>query len=889
MILLPYYFLDNSHSPQTLFKLHLRTEQQAQHSTIYKKYFGQAKIKDLVNDFKRRASHALFFIPIKKVMVSYPGQHKVHQEPWAVEKSTDNLPGFSGDLTILHPSLSLPPNQWSVLFKTIPLSDIPPDFHECLSTHKIQTVSIGIAGSLDKQPPHYQHRPFFGVPLLDTISLPIHLHCTFILSEDRRSVRCEKGSGNPESSFNEWLLTQKIPLLYLQLLAGWNHAHPMKECPWWPRKVGTDTISQVVFKAMETTLSTSGELVCDTHSGHRIAPSKAHFLQPLCPTGLLLALLPEDLAIIPPIFSHLSSPPLQNVGNNYLTTILRNEADSIISMYKEGRITVDDVVDVTKFLKLSSLLDSIGLPLLPLADGTLATLSTGHTTFYLPQQEHGKPQPLFPLHHFLDPKAAKEHAIYDPLEVHKLDSAAISRLVMEKIPKKDTLISSPDLERWFEELWNLLSVTPTVGIEDSVFQWLPLIPIYSANEPTRISLQRLAESDVLFIGPQMNVPLDACAALGMKLVKAKDCKRKLREAIESRKDLRKGIHRTIIGFFKELPLHRIPLIFQRLNYKLRSEFSQWFRGQLSVHYNSLPDDEKETVQHLPLWEAVPVSGLEPAKFVSIDTALVIPRGVNKEVVRRWTTASTSYVPADHLLSLVKNPVTLPTFYTDHLSFPAVMTTITPAYKSLLKEVLGSRPQPPIFVPNANGRMSPSNELYLSSNATFVAAFTPQNKAFLHPDLREFEPELCNWGLIRTVTPPSFEACALAIKRDIHKAGILPRALTVFRAYKTEMPNSLLGNRDSQNALRNIRFIPRRTGSTRYGSIPTDRYHSLPDIVSPCEILDPVYARVAWTQRAVCLDEPSPSLLLINKSVWEPEVSEVVRDIFIHSAIHLTPF
>jgi hypothetical protein len=72
---------------------------------------------------------------------------------------------------------------------------------------------------------------------------------------------------------------------------------------------------------------------------------------------------------------------------------------------------------------------------------------------------------------------------------------------------------------------------------------------------------------------------------------------------------------------------------------------------------------------------------------------------------------------------------------------------------------------------------------------------------------------------------------------------------VFRAYNTEMPSKLLGAHSSQSVLRNLRFIPRRLGSTRYGSIPTDRYHSLPNIVSPSEILDPEFISVAWTQRA----------------------------------------
>jgi hypothetical protein len=875
---------ENSPHLQTLFKLHLRTSQQARESAIYREWFSGEHIKKLIIDFKRCAQQALFFVPIRRIKALYPGQR--YQESWEVEKLTEDLPGFSGTMGIRYHHSSLEPKleRWSVLFKTIPPQDIPPHFKECLSTNKIQTISIGIAGALDKPPPDHQppHRPFFGLPLMRTISLPIHLHCTFILSEDRRSIRYdEKGEGNPESKFNKWLLTEMVPSLYLQFLAGWSQNHPMRKCPWWPNGAETDIISQVVVKAMEKAFPISDELVCNTYSGQRIAPSRAHFLQPPCPEGLLKALLPEDLAITPRVFSYLPSPPLQSVDSDYLTTLLRREAASIISMYKghriavgKGGITVGDVVNVARFLKPSSLPNSIGLPLLPLADGTLAPLSAEHTTFYCPQRQHETPWLPFPPHHFLDPKAAEDRTIYDSLQVRELDTAAISRLITAKIPEQDTFSSSPALEKWLKELWKLLNKIP-VAIEDPAFLRLPLIPTYGPTEtPTRISFQKLTESDVLFIDTQLTgVPLDACVALGIRVIRASDCKKKLRESIKSRKEQLSGIRRTIIRFFSDLPFGQISHHFQGVDHELHSEFSQWFRGGLS--YRSLTSAEQRVVQDIPLWETVQI-GLAPAKFVSARTALMIPEGVSPNVVQTWTTGSTEYVPADDLLSLMKKPVTLPTFYTNHLSFPLVMNTVTSTYKSLLRRVLDSSdPRPSILVPNANGRMSSSKELYLSSNATFAASFASQNKVFLHPDLRDLEQQLGNWGLINTITTTSFKACALGIHQGVGGANLSARARTVFRTYNTKMPSKLLGDYFAQEALRMLRFIPRHTGSTRYGSIPTDRYHSLPNIVSPSEIVDPKFVRVAWSQRATCLEQPSSELLLVNTSVWEPTVSEVV--------------
>ena len=795
-----------------------------------------------------------------------------------VEKSITDHPDFGEvtDICYHHSSLQPKLEQWRVLFKTIPLQDIPPNFHECLTIHKIQTISIGIAGALNTPPTH--HRPFSSLPLLDTISLPIHLHCSFVLSDDRRSIRYdEKGTGNPESQFNKWLLTEEVPSFYLHFLAGWCHGLPMKKCPWWPKGAKTDFLSRAVVKAIETILPTSNELVCDTYSGHRIAPSIAWFLQPPCPTNLLMALLPGDLAIIPPGFAHLPSPPLQNVDSNYLTRILQHNAPSIISMYKEGRITVDDVVNVAQFLKLSSLQDSIGLPLLPLADHTLSSLSAEHTTFYCPQWKHETPWLPFSPHHFLDPRAANTkdiHTIYDPLQVHILDCTAISRFIAAKVPEQDSVSSSPELEMWLEDLWELLQATQ-VEIEDPALQNLPLIPTYNPAAPTRISFQKLAGGKVI-LNPPRDTPLDACVALGMTLVRANDCKKGLREVIRSRDEQSPGIHRAIIRFFMDLPSGQILQHFQRLSHQLHLEFSRWFRGELSGNYYSLPKVEKEIVLHLPLWEPVQV-GLEPARFISANSALMIPEGISPDVVQTWTTGSTTYVPADRLLSLMEEPVTLASFYTTHLSFPLVMSTVTPIYESLLSKVLGSpNPRPSILVPNANGRMSPSRDLYLSSNATFASGFASNRGKFLHPDLRHLEEQLCGWGLVSTITTTSFEACALAVHQDVRGTGILPRARTVFRTYNTEMPPKLLGDRGSQNALRNLRFIPRSVGSTRYGSIPTDDYHSLPSIVSPSEILNPKFVSVAWTQRATCLEEPSDELLLVNTSDWEPKVPEVVR-------------
>ena len=837
---------------QTLFNLHLRTEQQASQSTIYGKRFSGEEIKRLITDFRRRAQHALFFIPVRRIKASYPGLHRKYHDSWVVEKSTEALPGIVG-IQYNHSSLQPKLERWSVLFKVIPYQDIPPHFHECLSIHKIQTISIGIAGALDTPPLH--HRPFFGIPLLDTISLPIHLHCTFILSDDRRSIRYdEKGEGNLESKFNKWLLTEKVPSLYLQFLAGWNHNCPMKECPWWPSRTKADTLSQVVVKAMETTLPTSDELVCDTYSGHRIAPSKAHFLQQLCPRGLLLKLLPEDLAIIPPVFSLLSPPPLQNVDSNYLTTILQNEAGSITSMYKEGRITVEDVVDVVRFLK-PSLPNSTGLPLLPLADGTLASLSAEHTTFYCPPRQHKTPWFPFPPHHFLNPMATKEHDIYDSLHIQKLDNTAISRLIMDKIPKQDTFSSSPALEMWFKELWELLTTTPHIEIEDSAFQQLPLIPTYNPEAPTRISFQKLTESEVLFI-EQADVPFDACVALGMKVIKARNCKKELKEVIRSRKEQPLGIRHAIVTFFMGFSLSHIPDCFQRLDRNLHSEFSRWFREQLSgSYYHSLRYTERAIVQHLPLWEAVQI-GRTPAKLVSASTAVVIPEDVSPDVIQMWTTGSTPYVPADYLLSVMKKPVTLATLYTNHLSFPPVMSTVTPTYRSLLRKVLHSQnPQPSILVPNANGRMLSSSELYLSSDATFTSAFASQSRAFLHRELRDLEQQLCSWGLISTFTAPSFRACALAIHQDVGRAGILPRALTVFRTYNTEMPPKLLGDRGSRDVTR----------CETYVSFPAAW---VPPVTGPFRQIATTLSQISYRP---------PRYWTLNSSAWRgPNVQRVLR-------------
>jgi len=828
-------------------------------------------IKGLITDFKSRAQHALFFIPIKRIKASYPSKYKQQQNSWVVERSTEYYPGFSGVMGIHHYDSSPQPKleKWSVLFKTIPLQDIPFDFHECLSIHRIQAVSIGIAGALG--PPPHSHRPFFGLPLLDTISLPIHLHCTFILSDDRRSIRYdEKGRGNAESRFNKWLLMEKVPSFYFQFLAGWDHTCPMDKCPWWPIKIGTDTISNAVVMGMETILPTSDQLVCDTYSGHRIAPSKAHFLQPQCPRGLLLKLLPDDLAIIPPGFS---LTPLQNVDSNYLTTILRQNTTSIISIYREGRINVDNVVSVARFLKLSSFSDSLGLPLLPLADGTLVPLSTGHTTFYCPSRQHGSPWLPFPPHHFLNPKAAKEDDIYNLLQVQKLDNMAISRLITSQIPEEDTFSPSPAQEQWFEELWDLLNTIPEVEIEYSVFGRLPLIPTYNPETPTCISFQKLAGSEVLFIKNGRDMPLDACVALGMKVIKASDCRRRLKEFIQSHKKWPSEIHRAIIKFFMDLPSGQIPHHFRGLHHKLHSGFSQWFRDQLN--YRSLTGAEKTTVQHLPLWRTVEI-GLRPARFISSNEALVIPVDISPNVIQMWAGGTTEFIPADHLLSLMKTPITPPTFYTNHLSFPPVMNPPTPTYKTLLEAVLDSSDRrSSILVPNANGRMLSSSELYLSSNTTFRNAFASRNGAFLHPSLRNLEQRLRDWGLIGEITTRSFEACAKAIDEDIRRTNIRPRTLVIFQTYNTEMPPKLLGDRYSQSALRDLRFIPRRLGSTRYGSIPTDRYHALPDIVSPSKILHPDFVRVAWTQRAMCHEDPSTELLLVNNSIWKPEASEVV--------------
>jgi hypothetical protein len=507
-------------------------------------------------------------------------------------------------------------------------------------------------------------------------------------------------------------------------------------------------LSKIVVIGMKAGFPTSDQLLCDTYSGSRIAPSKAHFLQK-CPQGLLKKLCPDDLAVVPPLFYPSSSPPLypssfpplyppssplQNVDNNYLTTILQQKATSITSMYKEGRITVEDIVEVAKFLKLTSSPDSAGLPLLPLADGTLAPLSTAHTIFYCPPQQHKKPGLPFPPHLFLDPKASKEQDIYDLLQVQKLDNSAISRLIssMMQIPKEDILFPISQIRNsgWKD---SGTSLRPPLGLKSQTlhFERFPLIPTYNPGAPMRISFGKLTRGEFLFIESSTGVPLDACVALGMKPIKASDCREKVRKIIESHRTRSPEVHNAIIDFFVHLPPGEASYRLQGLNHDHHLEFSLWFRELLSRCYQLVPDIEKTMVKDLPLWESVQI-GLRTARFVSANAAVVIPEGVSSEVVRTWAAGMAEYIHHDHLLSLMKAPILPSTFYTDHLSFPDLMTP-TPAYNSLLEKVLHSPTRmPSIRVPNANGRMIPSDKLYLSSNDDLRERFRLTNRVFPAP-------------------------------------------------------------------------------------------------------------------------------------------------------------
>jgi hypothetical protein len=317
---------------------------------------------------------------------------------------------------------------------------------------------------------------------------------------------------------------------------------------------------------------------------------------------------------------------------------------------------------------------------------------------------------------------------------------------------------------------------------------------------------------------------------------------------------------------------------QALNPASQALLAEWLRSQITM----VPQHLRSVARALPIWLSTHPSSTKTL-LLPADDLKMLPDGITCAAVAPFVNIPVTEYSSD-LMSLITTPAMTWTelFNNIQSSTPRLSPPERPKYRDLLRILISTTIDSPwVPVPNSHDIVCSSSDLY-ARDELFLSAFGPESAHFVAGAFQEFEPQLsAKFGLKcqRNISMDTFRECAAAISSD-SSPDRAKRARTVFRFYCEQLP--LHDSSDQRwRTLDDLEFIPRRafqrkTMTGRNVSVYL-RYHDLPDVVAPKYVLLEKHEAIAWTQRALILEEPAIlQILRVQPNFGQPTVAEVVR-------------
>ncbi|KAI0071823.1 hypothetical protein K474DRAFT_1712121 [Panus rudis PR-1116 ss-1] len=230
---------DMNYYKGTIFWLPLRDSKQASKSHLTQEPIDLSTLRNLIRNYHEAAKESLLFIPVQSISAFERGRRDIITQTWQVEMETTAVE-IIGDITlqtiaITHRAASARAIQqrWYIVRHRDDLSELSPEFQSLIKLHRMRETSVAVAALLDvKAGQRSSCRLYSKLPLPTLTALPLHLDASWILADDRRTIRFdESGQTNLESRYNTWLLSDKMVKVYAALLETWPET---QNVPMWP-------------------------------------------------------------------------------------------------------------------------------------------------------------------------------------------------------------------------------------------------------------------------------------------------------------------------------------------------------------------------------------------------------------------------------------------------------------------------------------------------------------------------------------------------------------------------------------------------------------------------------------------------------------------------------
>lgn len=779
-------------------------------------------------------------------------------------------------------------NSWYVVETQVSREELPGDLEMIIQECRVRPpIKAGLAACITG--PDTEHSFFSTLPLPIRTSLPVHLSASFLLAEDRRTIRLDKYDTS-SSQYNQWLLSTILPPLYLFLLEVLLREHGENR-QWWPGNFSssaTDPLTRILLDAFYSTyLATSKRRIFSSyyHPEDTLLPTEAVLMGKgsLLVAQFLSRLRPRQITRLPwKVLDRIIEGSISSIDPIFVRNQILHAAESLVSAFRSDPF-LQEIVSVVKFIQLApnGVTNLLGLPLLPLLDGRLAYFEKDTSrVYYVWKPTITAGMSLFEPARIIHSAFPTAGLLDVGLNLQSLNSKGVQELIRAQMPEVDERIVTEAEKLWISTFWDEY---PRLEVAPETISCFPLVPTEYSD--SYVSLDWCKTSHVIICSrlqePWLHLALQK---LGGRVVHTTTCPDNLRSLLESGQF--SAFNFSAVLAFLETIQSSIPECFSWLENRTHIRLASWIRERVS----STPSNLLNMARCLPIWPANigSTASLHPASVITM-----LPSQVSHSAAAPFLQTLAPIVAySSALVHLKVEPLRFDQFR-NLLDLPEnrlIRSEDLHSYRILLELFIQNRSQDPrdVLVPNGNRVLVESRTLY-AREPLFSAAFGSAPELFVEGSFSDLESQLHSFGLQSTANldMTMFRACAAAIDQSVRDDGISPRAALVFRVYCEDMPLRIRSNQQYLWALvDSLRFIPRdriRQRSMQFTE-DSDYVHHLPMLVSPNEVLRPGLEAIAWTQRALFL--PDERILVTNRELGVPKASEVVSQYIILAYILL---
>lgn len=778
-------------------------------------------------------------------------------------------------LTAPHTSDVLP-EDWLVTRTHATEETFPPDLQPLF--RGLPTPTLGLAVNLSARSNVRNSRLFAHLPLPISTSLPVHIHATWILAQDRRSIRYD--TPDADAIYNKYLLEKAIPPLYVKTLALVLAHRPNAAQRFWPGKA-QDGPSQIVTTELYKQITSTNEQVLLTVQKQPIAPSDAiiHLSNKVPPVVCkILSTLNVSNYVPAPYFDTTFREEWGSLRFDLakeVSTILREHAIAIRHLCSPTApaLTPKDILSTLEYLvKGEESLD--GIPLLLRGDRQLVEFqNSGHHKVFASHRTDIAS--LFGSTAVVDLEISDltaQNLVNLNLNVVTLDSQGMRDLLAHHSPAitpANTQNISHTQRQWYKDILKFLALaTCPVNLGDLAD--LPLLP--ALGRDLVVSLDYARSGRIWWRSPSENRALTV-VLLQLDVISVDPLLGEMQST-----DVNEFTR--IVQLFGELNLTSSEIL-QKVAPKDWDAFVQYIKPWIQTPYlRGLSPAEVQTMTNLPVFQAG--QGTNRLAFVPASQVLVLPASVPLDPLARYLPSEDIFAASSPELAAVLEGAN---DTSKNLSFSKLFSRLSipnqlaqdedDSFSSLLPLIATHHTGPSNreLIPDGNRVLRRASELFDHRVALFSTAFEGRQNLFVHPNFHHVIDSTVSLGVQREVTPQILLECIRAVDWDAQEGQDTIRRASWLWDYVNTAPPQL--REIPFETIRGLRFVPRHCQRHPSDPVFDADARDLPSVVSLDELCVPTRETVAWTQRARFAAFPSAHLTALYPTIGEPTSADVV--------------